>query len=337
MDKVDNDPILNQCEDFQLLGDFNIDLLKARNHSLTGVYADTLFAHGHLPLITQPTRILGKSSTLIDHITTTFKFDNYKAGIILTYISDHLPVFHIRQTPVKKYKPGIIFTRKINLNTISCYKSLLESVPWNAVLEENRPEHAFNKFFERIDDCGDMAFPEVQVRINRKTSPLNPWMTPGLLLSRKRKEKLAIKKLKSPSQTNIDNFRIYNSLYNKTKRAAIKLYYESKFKEFSQDIRATWDTVREALGTSKNKSKISNVFRIGNRLVKDNKAIAKGFNEFFSKVGEELASHIRDSTVHFSEFLGERIIVNFIFAPLTAQTLTKIASQMKPKSSRGPD
>ena len=115
------------------------------------------------------------------------------------------------------------------------------------------------------------------------------------------------------------------------------MYYESKFKGFSQDIRATWDTVREALGTSKNKSKISNVFRIGNRLFKDNKAIAKGFNEFFSKVGEELASHIRDSTVHFSEFLDERIIVNFIFAPLTAQTLTKIASQMKPKSSRGPD
>ena len=162
-------------------------------------------------------------------------------------------------------------------------------------------------------------------------------MTSGLLRSRLRKEKLAVKKLRYPSIANLDNYRTYNTLYNKIKRTAMKLYYENKFKEFSKDIRATWETVKEALGTSNKKTKISNIFQIRNQKVDNINSITDGFNEFFSKVGEELASRIHSSNINFSEFLGERIVVDFIFAPLTPQTLMNIASQMKPKTSQGPD
>ena len=205
LSKIESNPEWRRCEDVQLMGDFNIDLLNYNSHSLTGMYVDTLLGLGHMPLITQPTRILGRSATIIDHISTTYRFDHYEAGILLSFVSDHLPIFYVRQTPIKGPLPKVIQKRKINSVTVPAFKSLLESVPWNSVNEENRPKQAFGSFFEKLEVCGDMVFPIMNVKISKRVCPLNPWMTPGLLKSRRHKEKLAIKKLRCPTQANIDS------------------------------------------------------------------------------------------------------------------------------------
>ena len=335
--KIESDPVLSKCEDVQLVGDFNIDLLNYKHHSLTGQYADSLLAHGHMPLITQPTRIFGRSATIIDHITTTYRFDRYKAGILLSYISDHMPTFYVRQTPIKSKLSRTIKKRKINENTTPAFKTLLESVPWNIVTEENRPKQAFEKFFERLDVCGDMVFPIVEQKISKRVCPLKPWMTSGLLKSRRQKEKLAAKKMRCPTLTNIENYRVFNSIYNKIKRAAIKLYYEGKFQEHKRNVKGTWDTIREALGSRRNKEKLPNTFKIGDTVVTNAKSVASGFNDFFANIGKDLVNQISDSARNFREFLGERVVVDFIFAPLTPQIIYKIANKIKPKNSCGPD
>lgn len=50
-----------------------------------------------------------------------------------------------------------------------------------------------------------------------------------------------------------------------------------------------------------------------------------------------MANFISDSDRHFGEFMGNRINANFIFAPLTTQTLLDIVYKMKPKNSSGLD
>ena len=335
--QIENNPELRNCEDVQLLGDFNIDLLNYKNHSLTGLYVDTLLEHGHMPLITQPTRILGRSATIIDHISSTYKFDRYEAGVLLSFVSDHMPVFYIRQTPIRSPLPKIISKRKINSTTVTAFKGLLETVPWTNVTDENRPKQAFDNFFEKLDCCGEVAFPVTDVKISKRVCPLNPWMTPGLLRSRRQKEKLAVKKMRRPLQANIEKFRVFNSLYNKIKRAAVKLYYERKFKEFSKNVKGTWDTVREALGTRRNNVKLPRLFKMGETIITGSKAVASGFNDFFSNIGKDLVSKIPITATNFREFMGDRVVVDFIFAPLTPQLLIKIANKIKPKNSCGPD
>ena len=128
-----------------------------------------------------------------------------------------------------------------------------------------------------------------------------------------------------------------NSLFNKIKRAAIKLYYEGKFKEFSKNIKGTWDTVREVLGTRKGQDKLPRSFKIGETLVTDSRLVASGFNDFFSSIGKDLVSKISITARHFREFMGERVVTDFVFAPLTPQVLCKIANRMKPKTSCGAD
>ena len=50
-----------------LMGDLNIDFLKAGDHRATGELLDVLYCNNVFPLITKPTRVTNTTATLIDH------------------------------------------------------------------------------------------------------------------------------------------------------------------------------------------------------------------------------------------------------------------------------
>ena len=74
---IKNDPILSKADEIQLLGDYNINLLKPESHEPTARFLDTLSSFNQLPLISLPSRITNTSSTLIDNI-----FSNKKPGTL---------------------------------------------------------------------------------------------------------------------------------------------------------------------------------------------------------------------------------------------------------------
>ena len=108
-------------------------------------------------------------------------------------------------------------------------------------------KHTFDNFFEILDGAVNKVFPETLIKVHKFNSPLNPWMTTGLLTSRKRKEKLASKKLRNPTILAMNNFKSYNKINNSLKRNAKQNYYDSKFTEFSTNMRKTWETIREVI------------------------------------------------------------------------------------------
>ena len=52
------------------------------------------------------------------------------------------------------------------------------------------PKQAINNFYEILYGAVNKFFAETLIKVNKMNSPLNPWMTPGLLTSRKLKERL---------------------------------------------------------------------------------------------------------------------------------------------------
>ena len=52
------------------------------------------------------------------------------------------------------------------------------------------PKQAINNFYEILYGAVNKFFAETLIKVNKINSPLNPWMTPGLLTSRKHKERL---------------------------------------------------------------------------------------------------------------------------------------------------
>ena len=334
---ISNDPVLKKAEDIQIVSDSNIDMLQYQNHTHTRTYIDTLLTHGQLPLITLPTRITATTATVIDHISTSKKADSYDSGIIISSLSDHLPVFYIKYSHVNRASPKEFKSRKINSKTIPEFENLLQSTDWTNVTTENRPKEAFQSFFDALGNCVDRAFPETIVKTNQKLNPINPWMTNALMTSRKSKEKLGSKKIRNPTTENISAFKNFNRIYNKLVRASKINYYNTKFTEYSTNMRKTWDTIRDVIGSKKRRDNVPDYFKRNGKIITGSIEIAEEFNSFFAGIGPELANSIRPSQLNFKTFLGNSIRENFIFNHVTSEMIIEMAGKLKSKNSSGPD
>ena len=91
-----------------LMGDFNIDLLKSESCDYTIRFLEQLFTSSYVPLVLRLTKITQHTATLIDNIFTNDieTIETSSNGLIYSDISDHLPIFHIRNS--KTYHEKIL-------------------------------------------------------------------------------------------------------------------------------------------------------------------------------------------------------------------------------------
>ena len=337
LSKISKSKDHSKCS-IEIVGDFNLDLLQFQNHEQTNDFLEASFSYGLLPVITKPTRITPTSATLIDHIWVKNKSELHSAGIILSHISDHYPTFYVHRAHEEKQPLTPFKTRKINKDSQNSFKQLLANSNFESVLNDDNPETAFDNFFEIYNTSAELAFPEVTVRPKKHTFVHSPWMTPGLLISCKSRQKLLRAKEKNPSDQNVAKFRAYNKIFTACRRKAQSLYYSEKFTQCKSDLRETWNLIREVSGTKvKRRDKIPDFFRHQDRILRDPTKIADEFNKYFAEIGPKLAEKVPPSTKTFSDFLGSKVEGEFKFSELSATRLFNFIKKMKPKTSFGED
>ena len=91
-------------------------------------------------------------------------------------------------------------------------------------MEQNCVQEATNNFLSTFDTLYQTFFPLVTKKFNRSINPSEPWMSSGILISRKRKQFLSKTSLKNPTSANIDQFKRFRNLYNLVIKTAKKLY-----------------------------------------------------------------------------------------------------------------
>ena len=339
LQKIKSNAAYKNLKDIVICGDVNIDLLKTTSHDESANYLDNMFENGLLPLINLPTRIGLRSASIIDHISTSIIDDSYDAGIIISDISDHFPVFYVKYFTDPKEKSNIVKKRSMNDNNKQEFISILQNNDWSNVLNNNNPETAFEHFFSFISDSFEKCFPEkfVTQRNQRNKSFNSPWMTTGLLESRKNKQKLFSKKMRKPCPENIQRFKDYNNLYTRLIRKAKHQYFNDKFLQFTNNSKKTWQTINEVLGRNKNVSDIPNTFISNENVLSSDFEIAEGFNKFFANIGPKLASNIPQSNKQYAEFLSEPCNQNFVFANVNSNIVEAALSKLKSKNSCGLD
>ena len=326
----------------ELVGDFNIDLLQFQNHDQTNDFLETSFSFGLLPVITKPTRITPNSATLIDHIWVRNKSEVHRAGVILCHISDHYPTFYAHHIHQEKQTLKPFKTRITNKDAQNSFKKLLKNANFDSVLSNENPETAYHDFLSIYNSAAELAFPEVTLRPKKHTFAHSPWMTPGLLVSCKTRQKLLRAKETNPSPHNKAKFRAYNKIFTACRRKAQALHYTEKFAQCRTDLKETWKLVREVSCTkTKQRDKIPDYFRHEGTILKDPGEIANKFNKYFAEIGPNLANaglkcQSRNSK-HFSEFLGPKHENNFKFSELSQIRLYNFIKKIKPKTSFGQD
>ena len=164
----------------------------------------------------------------------------------------------IRKWSIIKY----VRTRAINDAAINIFREELSEIDISSLLNANLftdPNIDYNKVEEIIIKSYDKHFPEKYVKFNKYKHKLSNWITSGILKSIEFRDKL-YKRLKMCSSESEEyellkhNLKIYNSYLNQCIRTAKKVFYYNEFSKYKNDIRKTWDTLKEVINKKTFKS-----------------------------------------------------------------------------------
>jgi hypothetical protein len=208
--------------------DSNIDLLNIQSEE-SATYLNSFLSHGFLQIVMKATRMQNQSKTLIDHILTSCKESRFHSGTIISDISDHFFTFvrPVRSTPKTSEKTTSV--RSFNLVNLTNFNNALSGTDWSPVTSSNDVDEAYEKFWSSYIQLYDLFFPKKRVRFNRNVHKATPFMTAGLLTSRRTKNALFKLQLTQNTPENVDKYKRFKQLYFKIVRAAKKLYFQRKF------------------------------------------------------------------------------------------------------------
>ena len=127
---------------------------------------------------------------------------------------------------------------------------ILNKVNWKRPysLTDNNLDYEY--FPRTFSGLYDHAFPIKEVSLKLK-NVFNPWMTKGLQKSSKKKQKLYDKFLKSKTNENEKKYKTYKSLFEILKEKSKKIYYSRKLENCKQNMKKTWDTIKQIIGKTK--------------------------------------------------------------------------------------
>ena len=315
-----------------LMGDFNIDILKFQYHEKTADFIENCFSNGFLQLITKPTRAINGSATLIDHFFTNECDNCLECGIITSRISDHFPIFAIISQEKTNANPEYIYIRSMSDEAINNFKTALNSQSWEGVYAEENANDGFNNFLKVFEDLFEIYFPVKKTKFNKNVHKKEPFISSGLMVSRRKKLELSAISIKTPTPLNKEKFKNYKNMYNKVIREAKKLYYAQALKENKSNLKKTWEILREALRKLNDKSSIVQL-NIDDNIIEDQAVIADEFNKYFTDIAEKIAEEINPTDRPPDDFLREQNS-EFRMVPAGPQKIIEIVNKLESKTSK---
>lgn len=229
-------------------GDFNIDLLNPKGHKLTNDFLELMYSMSLYPTITKPSRITTHSASLIDNIFTNNMDNNMISGLIISDISDHLPVFIIYKCNYNKRKElkETKYKRIRTEESISVFREELLKLNWNSICEETNVDKAYELFLETFKDLYDKNCPIKQYSIKSKYVE-NQWMTKGLQNACKKKNNLYKIFIKYKTKEAELKYKKYKNKLTNIMRICKKDYYTKLLDKNKNNVKGIWNILNNII------------------------------------------------------------------------------------------
>ena len=160
-----------------LCGDFNINLLNIDLHRGTRDFLDFLYSLGIYPLIDKPSRIALGSATLIDNIFTNDIHNYHFSGLLINDITDHLPVFTIRDCNFDRRNfTKFVFVRNNDVDALQSFCNELKCTDWSSLLNNQNVNECYNSFLNHFIKLYDEHCPIKKIKVTSKKE-FKPWFT----------------------------------------------------------------------------------------------------------------------------------------------------------------
>ena len=300
----------NSNKTFHIAGDFNLNLLDHNENKKVQNFLNIIYQNGMLPTINKPTRVTRKTATAIDHIITNDYIESlFKTAIIKSDISDHFPIciFFPSNTLSTENQINYQYKRTIDSQRIAAFYQKLFENDWNDIVKQNKPNEAYDLFIKHFCELYDIYFPIKKIKIKAKDLK-SPWITKGLKKSSKRKQKLYEKSLKKRNEKAEKEYRDYKKLFESLKKRSKRMYYSNLILKYKNNIKKTWQIIKEALGKEKcSNQSLPKTVLVNEVSITQNSSIAENFNKYFTEIGPNLAKKIGKSNKHFAQYLYKHV------------------------------
>lgn len=229
------------------------------------------------------------SSTLIDHIYSSFSDNVRFVDVPKIGLSDHYPVFFSRKVTTHEPKAShyTIQYRSFKRFDETEFISDLQSVPWDIIKVFDDVNDALNAWYSLFLEVIDKHVPLKMHRVKHKNQP--NWLSPEIIDSIKIRDRFK-------AIGNKEQYKLWrNKVVNMIKKSK-KVNYERLVENSKIQPTTIWKIFKE-LGASKNKSSKENKvqsIKIGSKEIHDPEEIANSFNDFFINIAE----NIKEPTPH---------------------------------------
>ena len=281
---------------YRKCGDFNINLLKYNKNQPTKEFVDMMYSFGLYPLISKPTRITSEGATLIDNIfTNDIDCTNTRCnGLLITDISDHLPVFVICNREIKRNNVKTVkYIRSTNNECITALKQDLLLQNWSCVYDGSDVNESYDKFLNIFNDLYNKNCPvKRKVFHNNVNKDMKPWFTKGLVNATKKKNTLYKQVIVDNTEDAKLKYKKYKNKLTSILRNCERSYYSDLLEKHKSDVKETWCVLNTIIKRNNRVSSYPEVFIHNNKKITKKFDIANGFNTFFTNVGPNLAKEI---------------------------------------------
>ena len=316
------------------IGDINIDLIKYKETNNLE-YFTNLMSYGYVPLITLPTRVTDHTATCIDHIfVKPAKNITLTPGVLYADLSDHLPVFACfhHRVPNNTNRPKIrIYGEKNSINFINN----VEKIDWNIAFIDDPDSDWCSLYITELEKQFNYNFP--LRTLSRKRQRDKPWITPGLKISIRHKNRLYRKSIQKPSPSIYSRYLTYKYIVDKCIKEAEANHHKSVFENHSASAKRTWHYLSNMIGQRSSKSSQIAKIRVNNKDLFASEDISNAFNDYFCSIGKELSDKLPHRKNAFINYLQNKIVNSFYLRPIIKEDLIKIIKSLSANKAPGPD
>ena len=331
------------------MGDFNIGTSEksaSSNRMSKQYYLNMLASHGAEMLINKATRVTSTTATVIDHILTNVTQYSITPGVIRYDLTDQYPIFvkacnfcnnSRTRHAVKTYRTFKHFNPE---SFIEDLHPKLEYFFEN--LEEVNAENlnaVFDQFYSLITETINHHAPLRKLSRKQKRLSMKPWITKGLLISIKNKQKMYKTHYLNGTKAQKYLYKLYANKLTKTKDLAKKYYYYDQLQINKNNSKGTWDVLRSLLP--------SKIKQAGPHTLKTNQndgsnitdafEIAQEINSYFINIGKFLARKLNSSDNQCLSYLGKSTPASIFLVPTTLFEIALMINSLKSKKAAGVD
>ena len=333
-----------------ILGDFNIDLLSYNTNHNTDKFVNAMISNSFFPLVNKPTNFFRNSSTLIDHAWCNILNEKTQASILDISESTHKPVLTVIPTALEHFVDDSgttdrnIRIHNVNDSTIDSFDKDFDSIVSSfnpnddPILDKDKARLAFSKFYTKLDNIYSKHITIDTVLTSKRNKFDKPWITTGLALSCKIKNKLHNKWIKARGTTTEHvkkiEYKNYRSKLRNLIRASEINYFKSKFTKVCGDIKKAWSVINSI--RCKNKAtKFPSFIDVNGTIITSRRSICSEFNNYFVNVADKLnkSKYTTTQPYDFIQFLNNPSSSSIFLSPITSAEIIDIISKLDNRKS----